>query len=71
LFAWYLFSFPKGQWGEACTLIDASRANERSGLCNIAWYICFSPSQEENDIQSTSASCISDIAICANGCALE
>jgi len=42
LFAWYFFSFPKGQWGEACIVIDASRANERSCLCNIAWYICFS-----------------------------
>jgi hypothetical protein len=69
--AWYLLSFPKGQWGEACTAIDASRANERPGFCNIAWYICFSPSQEENKRQSTGASCISDMVICASKCPLE
>jgi len=52
-------------------VIDASRANERLGLCNIAWYICFSPSKEENDIQNTGASCILNMAICANGCVLK
>jgi len=33
--------------------------------------ICFSHSQEENNIQSTCASCILDMAICANGHVLK